>query len=140
MSSDWVETSEAVVEEEEEEEGYAMGEAWGGGGLKEREASRSLGGCLGRREATDMSGTEEGGRDGSDADTYIDRRLVVVFQLLDCLGLCPRPNDETKTAAGIAPSRSAAFPRALRPPEQACRKFKSFHIIAARGVHSNQIQ
>ena len=61
-----MDTSEAVVEEEEEEEeeGYAIGENWDwDGGLRDREASRSLGGCLGRREATDIV-RHGGGRGG----------------------------------------------------------------------------
>ena len=53
VSSDWEETSDAVVEDDEEDEGYAIGEDWDGG-LRARGASRSLGGCLGRREATDI--------------------------------------------------------------------------------------
>ena len=51
------------MEEEEEEEGYAIGENWDwAGGLMEREASRSFGGCLGRREATDIVRHGGGGR------------------------------------------------------------------------------
>ena len=61
MSSDWEATSEAVVEEEEQEEGYAIGENWDGG-LRESEASRSLGGCLGQRETTDI--VRDGGGTG----------------------------------------------------------------------------
>ena len=65
VSSDWEATSEAVVEEDEQEEGYAIGENWDGV-LRDREASRSLGGCFGQREATDIvqEWREEEGREG----------------------------------------------------------------------------
>ena len=86
------------MEEEEEEEGYAIGENWDGGGLREREASRSLGGCLGRREATDI--VSGGGRRGWGGITCLyppSFSLVLVFSfllklmILDCLGLSSRP-------------------------------------------------
>jgi len=60
VSSDWEGTSEAVVEEDEQEEGYAIGENWDGG-LRDREARRSLGGCLGQRGMTDIVQEPEGG-------------------------------------------------------------------------------
>ena len=66
VSSDWEGTSEAVVEEDEQEEGYAIGENWDGVDLRAREASRSLGGCFGQRETTDIDQEwrVEGGRKG----------------------------------------------------------------------------
>lgn len=69
VSSDWEATSEAVVEEDEQEEGYAMGENWDGV-LTVREGSRSLGGCLGQREATDIvrEWREEEGGGGDELD------------------------------------------------------------------------
>ena len=82
MSSDWVDTSDAV-EEEEEEEGYAIGENWEwDGGLREREASRSLGGCLGRTEATDIVRERAGeGWDWEGVRSLYPPSLVLVFQL-----------------------------------------------------------
>jgi len=53
------------VEEEEHEDGYAIGENCDGG-LRAREASRSLGGCLGQRETTDIAGNGGRRRDGRD--------------------------------------------------------------------------
>ena len=47
------------MEDEEHEEGYAMGENWDGV-LRDSEARRNLGGCLGQREATDI--VRNGGR------------------------------------------------------------------------------
>ena len=47
------------MEVEEHEEGYAIGENWDCG-LRESEASRSLGGCLGQRETADI--VRNGGR------------------------------------------------------------------------------
>lgn len=41
------------MEEDEQDEGYAIGENWDGV-LRLKEASRSLGGCLGQREAADI--------------------------------------------------------------------------------------
>ena len=59
------------MEEDEQDEGYAIGENWDGG-LRDREASRSLGGCLGRREMTDIVQEQrEGGREGSVACVLI---------------------------------------------------------------------
>ena len=71
---------------EEEEEGYAIGENWDwDGGLRDREASRSFGGCLGRREATDIvrESAGEGWRGWvSVTDRYLyPPSLVLVFQL-----------------------------------------------------------
>ena len=55
------------MEDDEQEEGYAIGEDWDGG-LRDSEASRSFGGCLGQREATDIvqeQRREEEEREGS---------------------------------------------------------------------------
>lgn len=68
VSSDWEATSEAVVEVDEDDEGYAIGENWDGG-LRASGASRSLGGCLGRREATDIARNRGRRRDGGDQFT-----------------------------------------------------------------------
>jgi len=68
------------VEEDEQEEGYAIGEDWDGG-LRVREASRSLGGCLGQRETTDIvqERREEEGWEGSVTCTYICRAVSLVL-------------------------------------------------------------
>jgi hypothetical protein len=105
------------VEEDEQEEGYAIGENWDGG-LRVREASRSLGGCLGQREMTDIvqERREEEGREGSATGMYLYLPRSCTcnpgFQIFsrigrtdsdDCLIASASPldrNDQTKTNAG----------------------------------------
>ena len=58
------------MEEDEQEEGYAIGEDWDGG-LRDSEASRSFGGCLGQREATDIVQEQRRGGGGTGGISYM---------------------------------------------------------------------
>ena len=99
------------MEEDEEDEGYAIGEKWDGG-LRDSEASRSFGGCLGQGETADIfqEQREAAGLGGSVACTYIHRGISLVLvtrdfrfslqltahrhpylMISDCLGPSSRP-------------------------------------------------
>ena len=70
-------------EEEVEEEGYAIGENWEwDGGLRDREASRSFGGCLGRREATDI--VRGRGKDGREQGERYGRFILISTEPCTC--------------------------------------------------------
>ena len=65
------------MEDEEHEEGYAMGENWDGV-LRDSEARRNLGGCLGQREATDIV------RNGGRRIGGISYRLAYIHRACTC--------------------------------------------------------
>ena len=68
------------MEVDEEDEGYAIGEQWDGG-LRESEASRSFGGCLGQGETAVIfqEQREEAGDWGDHLRVLISTEELVLY-------------------------------------------------------------